>query len=199
MGNALGKIVMTNEATEKVVRGGKLVKVKVRTKKKKLSADQKHALAKARKKAHTDGAEKARNKSMKIRAKKIGESVEEVVVVTESASSDSKLGIQLISEDYDIIDTIAESLGFKYSKLNKLYIKRIGECKLILDEAEGDVQGTVIYAKDRSGSYLSESILQDLLEEAEFDFEDIIAEGTESDCEDDEEDAEDNNVEDNEE
>lgn len=173
MGNALGKVVMTNEAMDKVVRGGKLVKVKVRTVKKKLSPDQKLALAKAQKKSHTASANKARNKSMQVRAKKIGENVEQVVV-TESAQSDVKLGVHLISENYGIIDKLAESLGFKFSKLNKSFIRRIGECKLVLDEAEGDMEGTVIYAKDRSGSYLSESVLCDLLEEAELNIDEAL-------------------------
>lgn len=55
-----------NEAMKKVVRDGKVVTKKVTTKKKRLSAAQKQALAQARKKAHTAGANKARAKSNKI-------------------------------------------------------------------------------------------------------------------------------------
>ena len=63
------------EATKKVVRNGQVVTVKIKKKKVKLSAKQKSALKKARKKSHTAGAAKARNKSMKIRRKKLGEGV----------------------------------------------------------------------------------------------------------------------------
>lgn len=62
-----------NESTKKIVRGGQLVKVQVKTKKAKLSPEQKKALAKARKKAHTADAEKARQKSMQVRKKKLKE------------------------------------------------------------------------------------------------------------------------------
>ena len=54
----------------KVVRDGSVVKKKVKTKKTRLTAAQKQALAKARKKAHTASAEKARAKSNKVRSKK---------------------------------------------------------------------------------------------------------------------------------
>lgn len=53
------------EKTVKVVRDGEVVKKTVKTKKKRLTAAQKQALAKARKKAHTGQAEKHRAKSLK--------------------------------------------------------------------------------------------------------------------------------------
>ena len=55
------------EKVVKVVRDGQVVKKKVKTKKTILTAAQKSALAKARKKAHTASANKARLKSNKIR------------------------------------------------------------------------------------------------------------------------------------
>lgn len=58
------------ERVVKVVRDGEVVKKKVKTKKTRLTAAQKQALAKARKKAHTATAEKARKKSNKVRSKK---------------------------------------------------------------------------------------------------------------------------------
>lgn len=59
-----------DEATVKVVRDGKVITKKKTTKKHKLTAAQKAALAKARKKAHTPSAERNRGKSMKTRKKK---------------------------------------------------------------------------------------------------------------------------------
>ena len=61
------------EAVKVVVRDGKVEKKKIKNKKTKLSAAQKTALAKARKKAHSAGANKARAKSMKVRKKKVKE------------------------------------------------------------------------------------------------------------------------------
>lgn len=58
------------ERVVKVVRDGEVVKKKVKTKKTRLTAAQKQALAKARKKAHTATAEKSRKKSNKVRNKK---------------------------------------------------------------------------------------------------------------------------------
>lgn len=57
----------------KVIRGGKVAKVKVRSRKKRLSPARKRALAKARRKAFTSAAKKARKKSMKIRRRLFGE------------------------------------------------------------------------------------------------------------------------------
>ena len=65
------------ESMKLVVKAGKVVKKKVKSKKGKMSAKQKSALAKARKKAHSTGANKARAKSMKVRSKKIKEEVNE--------------------------------------------------------------------------------------------------------------------------
>lgn len=59
-----------DEKTVKVVKDGKVVTKNVSTRKKKLSPAQKAALAKARKKAHSAGANKKRAKSNKIRAAK---------------------------------------------------------------------------------------------------------------------------------
>lgn len=58
------------EKVVKVVRNGDVVKKKVKTKKTRLTAAQKQALAKARKKAHSASAEKSRAKSNKVRSKK---------------------------------------------------------------------------------------------------------------------------------
>jgi rubrerythrin len=68
-----------DEKTVKVVKDGKVVKKNVATRKKKLSAAQKAALAKARKKAHSAGAQKKRAKSMSIRSKK-GMNEEDTIV-----------------------------------------------------------------------------------------------------------------------
>lgn len=64
------------EKQVKVVRDGKVVTRKVKTVKTKLTSKQKQALAKARKKAHTAGANKARKKSMAIHKKRLGEGEE---------------------------------------------------------------------------------------------------------------------------
>ena len=64
------------EAVKVVVRDGKVQKKQVNKRKKKLSAKQKAALAKARKKAHSSDANKARKKSMKVRNKKVKEAEE---------------------------------------------------------------------------------------------------------------------------
>lgn len=61
------------EKTVKVVRNGKVVTKKKPTKKKRLTAAQKQALAKARKKAHTASANKARQKSMKVRRRSVND------------------------------------------------------------------------------------------------------------------------------
>ena len=58
------------EKVVKVVRNGDVVKKKVKTKKTRLTAAQKQALAKARKKAHSASAEQSRAKSNKVRRKK---------------------------------------------------------------------------------------------------------------------------------
>lgn len=58
------------ESTKRIVKDGKVVKVKVKSRKKKLSSAQKSALRKARTKAHTSSASKSRTKSMKLRSKK---------------------------------------------------------------------------------------------------------------------------------
>lgn len=55
------------EKTKIVIQDGKKVKKTIRTKKKRLTAKQKAALRKARKKANTSAAKKARKKSMKLR------------------------------------------------------------------------------------------------------------------------------------
>lgn len=61
------------EKVVKVVRDGEVVKKTVKTKKTILSPAQKAALAKARKKAHTAGANKQRAKSNKVRKNKIND------------------------------------------------------------------------------------------------------------------------------
>ena len=63
------------EAVKVVVRDGKVLKKKV-GKKKKQTAKQKAALAKARKKAHTGAAQKARAKSLKVRKSRVHEGEE---------------------------------------------------------------------------------------------------------------------------
>lgn len=58
------------EAMKMVVKNGKVVKKKIKTRKQKMSAKQKAALKKAQKKSQSAGAKKARAKSMKVRSKK---------------------------------------------------------------------------------------------------------------------------------
>lgn len=65
-----------SEKKVKVVKGGKVVTKTVKSVKKRLTPAQKQALAKARKKAHTASANKARNKSMKVHNKRLGEGLD---------------------------------------------------------------------------------------------------------------------------
>lgn len=58
------------ESMKKVIRGGQVVKVKVKHRKVKLTSAQKSALRKARKKSHTSSAQRSRTKSIKIRTRK---------------------------------------------------------------------------------------------------------------------------------
>lgn len=58
------------DATQKVVRGGKVTLIKKRIKPKKMSSKQKQALKKARRKANNSGARRKRAKSMKLRQKR---------------------------------------------------------------------------------------------------------------------------------
>jgi len=64
---AVGGDTAIYEAMVKKVRGGKVVRVKKKLKKVRLSSAQKAALKKARKKAHTGAAKKARKKALKVR------------------------------------------------------------------------------------------------------------------------------------
>lgn len=66
-GNIMANESMSEVVYQKVVRGGKVVKIPVVIRKHKLNAKQKAALAKARKKSHTGKAMKARAKSLSIR------------------------------------------------------------------------------------------------------------------------------------
>lgn len=70
-----GSNAIVLEKMVKAIRDGKVVRVKVRTKKKRISAAQKSALRKARKKSHTASADRSRKKSMRIHRKKLGESI----------------------------------------------------------------------------------------------------------------------------
>ncbi|HHY8325765.1 hypothetical protein [Citrobacter braakii] len=63
---------MLTEAFKKVVRNGEVKLIPKRLRKKRLSAAQKSALKKARRKAHTGAAKLARKKSMKLRRKRLG-------------------------------------------------------------------------------------------------------------------------------
>lgn len=74
-GNITGDEIMTESRVEevlyrKVVRDGKVVKIPVVLRKKKLTPKQKAALAKARKKSHTGAAMKQKAKSLKLRKSK---------------------------------------------------------------------------------------------------------------------------------
>lgn len=82
-----------DEKTVKVVREGKVTKKNVTTKKHRLTAAQKAALAKARKKAHTPSAEKSRAKSNRVRSKK-GMNESETVTCPEC-------GYEGSAEDFD--------------------------------------------------------------------------------------------------
>lgn len=83
----------------RAIRGGKMVKVKVRTRKKRLNAKQKRALAKARKKANTSAAKRHRAKSMKIRRRAIGEGTDMKDVV-DAVLQDltNEFGLEIISK-----------------------------------------------------------------------------------------------------
>lgn len=83
-----------DEKTVKVVKEGKVVSKKVATRKKKLTAAQKAALAKARKKAHTAGAQKKRAKSNAVRKKK-GMNEEESITCPEC-------GFEGEHDDFDV-------------------------------------------------------------------------------------------------
>ncbi|AWD93018.1 hypothetical protein HSE3_gp066 [Bacillus phage vB_BceM-HSE3] len=96
-----------DEATKKVVRGGKVMTIQVKKKKKKrLSPAQKQALAKARKKANTGAAKKARAKSMKVRRNRLGESTQ-LAILEDIAES---YGLSIIASDYE---TIEEGINFE--------------------------------------------------------------------------------------
>lgn len=69
---AIEEVFNINQAFKKVIRGGKLVKI-TKHAKKRLNAKQKMALRKARAKSHTATAMRNRMKSLKIRARKLGE------------------------------------------------------------------------------------------------------------------------------
>lgn len=90
----------------KVVRGGKLAKVKVRTTKARLSSAQKRALAKMRKKAHTAAASKARKKSMKIRKRLFSEGSTQVGDVTKALIDDLKgqFGFEIVGNPESSVD-----------------------------------------------------------------------------------------------
>lgn len=162
-----------NESTKKVVRGGKLVKVQVKTKKAKLSPEQKKALAKARKKAHTADAEKSRQKSMKVRKKKLketkevaaNESLTKVVKINESLDDESRIGMLFISENADRLESIAEVHGFT-AQADGSFIRMHESEQIVLDTATGDLNGVVLYATDNEGCMYSQADLTDILTEA---------------------------------
>lgn len=146
-----------NEATKTVVHGGKLQKIKVRTKKKKMTSAQKKALAKARKKAHTASANKARNKSMKVRRKKLGEG--KTIKINESASAVNKSGLAVLSNDSTKLVEYAVNLGFQFNRSEGNFVKRMNECTLVLDNLSGDATGVGLYGLNTEGNYINESKL----------------------------------------
>lgn len=171
-----------NESTKKIVRGGKLVKVKVKTKKTRLSSKQKKALAKARKKAHTSNAKKARAKSMKIRRTRLKESVNESLIVVNSPKSRvvrintelsdmDKPGILTIDEDAYNLDAIADELGFM--PVGDHYELELDDSTLVLDTAEGDMFGVVLYAIDEDDIIFSQYDLEDILDESGLELDDF--------------------------
>lgn len=88
-----------DEIFKKVVRAGKVIKKKIRRIKKRLSAAQKAALRKARKKAFTGAAMRKRAKSMKIHRRKLGEAFLNVGV-----SSIVKEAFDLVVNNNEIIE-----------------------------------------------------------------------------------------------
>ena len=162
-----------NESTKKVVRGGQLVKVQVKTKKAKLSPEQKKALAKARKKAHTTDAEKSRQKSMQVRKKKlketkevaVNESLTKVVKINESLNDESRIGMLFISENANRLKSIAEAHGFT-AQADGSFIRMHESEQIVLDTATGDMNGVVLYATDNEGCMYSQADLTDILTEA---------------------------------
>ena len=155
-----------NEASKKVVRGGKLVTVKVKKgKKKKLTAKQKAALMKARKKSHTGSADKARAKSMKVRSKRMKESIESLF--NESVEPmDEGVAILITSDDLmnESVDVkgLSTELGFD-KDLEGMPARVINESVLVLDESLESYEDVVVYGFDKEGERLTESQLLESL------------------------------------
>lgn len=176
-----GECYTLNESMKKIVVDGKVQTVSVKRKKKvRLSSDQKAALKKARKKAKTGSAKKARAKSMKIRVKRgltesevLKESVTEVVLPNQLVLNES-LGLALVSENPDELEGVAKDLGFDYA--DDCYVKEVGDSVLVMENAEGEVDGVVIYGVDVTGNTVDEETLGTLLDQAGIDVEDADAE-----------------------
>lgn len=87
-----------DEKFKKVVRNGQVVRIKVPTRKKRLSAKRRMALVKARRKAHTSSANRNRRKSMIVRKRRIKESFDMLKAVQ---SVFEEGGVPVIDADMD--------------------------------------------------------------------------------------------------
>lgn len=172
-----------NESMKKVVIDGKVQSVQVKKKKHvKLSAKQKAALRKAGKKSHTSKANKSRAKSKKIRVTRgLSESVadydslnESLVVLPTDLVLNESLGVAQVSSTPEELEGIAKDLGFEYAE--DCYIKEVGDSVLVLEEAEGDIEGVIIYGIDVTGNTVDEDTLATLLDQAGIDTEDADTE-----------------------
>ncbi|AMM44836.1 hypothetical protein SP15_037 [Bacillus phage SP-15] len=88
-----------DERMKLVVRGGKVKRINVPIRKKRLNAKQKAALRKARRKAHTSSANKARRKSMIVRRRRFKESMDMLGEVKDTIES---YGLAVLDTDLDM-------------------------------------------------------------------------------------------------
>lgn len=96
------------ENSKVVVRNGKVKRVKKkRGRKKRQTPKQRTALAKARRKSNTSGASRKRKKSMKVRKRRIGESLD---MLNEVADTIESYGLDVIDTN---LNTTHESLEFE--------------------------------------------------------------------------------------
>jgi hypothetical protein len=136
-----------DEATKKVIRGGEVTKVKVKTHKKRLSADQLAALRKLHSKPKNAAAIKAWKKSMKLRSKKgLSDSADQTPAVGESLNESYVDGLNLfITQDFDW------DIGTDVYSLREGYI---------IEVTDDDESDTVAYATiyDDSDGIVAEDV-----------------------------------------
>lgn len=137
---------------EKVVRGGQVVKIKRPNIKKKMSAKQKAALKKARMKAHTGFAQKKRAKSMKLRARKIGESVM------------LNVGVGcLVSESFDIVLENKQTISIEKDYMLDVYDVTESVVAMDIYNEEGElVQEGVEVDAEFVGNIYKENLVESL-------------------------------------